>query len=150
MYEYEFQYRPSKQMVHVDALSRLPLNAGTDIEDDVISRLCIISEFSLSTTDVVEALKKDKMLFKVYNYVLQGWPRKVESEIDYYLKLKDNLSTQDNCLFFGDRIVVPEVLKKKILKILHKDHEGIVRMKMAARSVLWWKNMNIDIEKFSR
>jgi len=37
------------------------------------------------------------MLFKVYNYVLQGWPRKVESEIDYYFKVKDNLSTQDDC-----------------------------------------------------
>ncbi|XP_060868649.1 uncharacterized protein K02A2.6-like [Metopolophium dirhodum] len=136
MYEYEFQYRSSKQMVHVDALSRLPLSTGTDIEDDVIN--------------VVEALKKDKILFKVYNYVLQGWPRKVESEIKYYLKLKDSLSTQDDCLFFGDRIVVPEVLKKNILKILHKDHEGIVRMKMAARSVLWWKNMNTDIEEFSK
>ncbi|CAI6366913.1 unnamed protein product [Macrosiphum euphorbiae] len=150
MYEYEFQYRPSKQMVHVDALSRLPLNTGTEIEDDVISRLCITNEFRLSTADVVEALKKDKIVFKVYNYVLRGWPGKVESEIEYYFKLKDNLSTQDDCLFFGDRIVVPEVLKKNILKILHKDHEGIVRMKMAARSVLWWKNMNTDIEKFSK
>jgi len=36
------------------------------------------------------------------------------------------------------------------LKILHKDHEGIVRMKMAARSVFWWKNMNTDIEKFGK
>jgi len=60
------------------------------------------------------------------------------------------LSTQDDCLFFGDRIVVPEVLKNKILKILHKDHEGIVRMKMTERSVLWWKNMNTDIEKFGK
>ncbi|XP_060859984.1 uncharacterized protein K02A2.6-like [Metopolophium dirhodum] len=150
MYEYEFQYRSSKQMVHVDALSRLPLSTGTDIEDDVISRLCITNEFSLSTADVVEALKKDKILFKVYNYALQGWPRKVESEIEYYLKLKDSLSTQDDCLFFGDRIVVPEVLKKNILKILHKDHEGIVRMKIAARSVLWWKYMNTDIEEFNK
>eukprot|EP00102_Acyrthosiphon_pisum_P025989 XP_016663199.1 PREDICTED: uncharacterized protein LOC107884813 [Acyrthosiphon pisum] len=150
MYEYEFQYRPSKQMVHVDALSRLPLSTGTGIEDDIISRLCIVNEFSLNTTDVVEALKKDKMLFKVYIYVLQGWPRKEESEIDYYFKVKDNLSTQDDCLFFGDRIVVPEVLKNKIFRILHKDHEGIVRMKMAARSVFWWKNMNTDIEKISK
>ena len=32
-YEYEFQYRTSKQMVHVDALSKLPLNTGTNIEN---------------------------------------------------------------------------------------------------------------------
>jgi len=67
-------------MVHVDALSRLPLNTSTDIEEDVISRLCITNEFNLNTTDVIEALKKDKTLSKVYNYVLQGWPKKVENE----------------------------------------------------------------------
>lgn len=65
-------------------------------------------------------------------------------------KLKDSLSTQDDFLFFSYRIVVPDGLKNKILKILYKDHEGIVRMKMAARSVLWWKNMNTDIEKFGK
>jgi len=65
-------------------------------------------------------------------------------------KLKDSLSTQDDCLFFGDRIVIPGVLINKILKVLHKDHEGIVRMKMAARSILWWKTMNKDIEEFSK
>jgi len=89
MHEYEFQYRPSKQMVHVDVLSKLPLNTSTNIEDDVISRLSIINEFSLNTTDVIEALNKDSKLSKVYNYVLQGWARKVESECDYYFKLKE-------------------------------------------------------------
>lgn len=49
MYEYDFQYRPSKQMV-VDALIRMPLNTSTDIEDDVISRLCIMNEFKINTT----------------------------------------------------------------------------------------------------
>lgn len=73
-------------MIHVDALSRLPLNTNTNIVDDVISRLSIINEFSLNITDVIEALNKDSMLSKVYNYVLQGWPRKVESECDYYFK----------------------------------------------------------------
>lgn len=36
------------------------------------------------------------------------------------------LSTQDYCLIFGDRIVIPNVLKHTILKVLHIDHEGIV------------------------
>jgi len=40
------------------------------------------------------------------------------------------------------------IVKNKILRILHKDHEGIVRMKQ--ESVFWWKNMNTDIEKFSK
>jgi len=73
------------QVSNVDALSRFPLNTSINIEDDVISRLSIINEFSLSTTDVIEALSKDSTLSKDYNYVLQGWPRKVESECDYII-----------------------------------------------------------------
>jgi len=32
-------------------------------------------------------------------------------------------------------IVILDVFKNKVLKVLHKDHEDIVRIKMAARSV---------------
>lgn len=61
----------------------------------------------------------------------------LERQIDYCFKLKYSLCTQDYCLFFSDRIIVPELLKNKILKKLHKDYEGIIRMNMTVRSVLW-------------
>lgn len=42
------------------------------------------------------------------------------------------------------------LLKNRILKKIHKDYEGIIIMNMTVRSVLWFKNMNKDIEKFSK
>jgi len=81
----------------------------------------------------------------VYKYVLQGWPRK----IDYCFKLKDSLCTHNDCFIFSDRIIVPELLKNKILKIQYKNHEGTIRMNIIARSVLWYKNMKNDIKKLN-
>lgn len=39
MYDYEFQYQTSRQMTHVDALSRLPIQNNTKVDIDVTSQL---------------------------------------------------------------------------------------------------------------
>ncbi|KAF2901300.1 hypothetical protein ILUMI_04878 [Ignelater luminosus] len=47
---------------------------------------------------------------------------------------------------FGNRVVVPESLKKSVLNLLHVDHVGINRTKMLVRSYVWWLNLDSDIE----
>ncbi|XP_050521685.1 uncharacterized protein K02A2.6-like [Daktulosphaira vitifoliae] len=146
MYDYDFKYKPAKQMVHVDALSRLPLKTGTEIEEISINRLSIMNDFNLNIEEIRKGYKEDKTLLKVIKYVKNGWEGKLE-ECKYYFKMKNDLGLQDDCLFFGDRVVIPEHLKERVLQLLHKDHNGIVRMKMEARGILWWRNMAKDIEE---
>lgn len=147
MYDYEFQYRPSREMTHVDALSRLPLHSNTNVDVDITSRLNQVNDSLMSLETVKREMKKDRVLSIVYNYVKKGWPnRKLNDEIKYYFRLKDKLSTEDDCLYFGNSLVIPEILKEHLLKQLHNSHEGVVRMKMLARGIVWWKNMGKDIE----
>lgn len=47
----------------------------------------------------------------------------------------------------GQRVLVPKVLQPAILKELHHTHLGIVKMKALARSTVYWKNIDSDIEK---
>jgi len=47
---------------------------------------------------------------------------------------------------FGNRVVVPSALRARVLDLLHQGHPGIVRMKLLARSHVWWPNMSTDIE----
>ncbi|XP_026563420.1 uncharacterized protein K02A2.6-like, partial [Pseudonaja textilis] len=76
-----------------------------------------------------------------------SWPEKEEdSEFKAYRSRQTELSTQKGCLLWGDRVVIPEKLQKKVLSMLHEGHPGIVRTKALARSHAWWPGMDKEIE----
>lgn len=45
---------------------------------------------------------------------------------------------------FSDRITVPTTLRFKVLKMLHRGHPGITRMKALARSYVYWPQLDND------
>lgn len=135
-------------MANVDALSRLPIKVATEIEENSLNRVSMSADICINTNEVAIRLKSEKTLFQVYQYVRDGWPNKnlLAKEEKYYYNLKTHLSTQDNCLFFGDSLVIPKDLQPQILTQLHSNHEGIVRMKMSARGVVWFRGLDKAIE----
>ena len=58
----------------------------------------------------------------------------------------DELPVYQNVILRGNRIVVPASLKKRVLKLAHEVHVGIVRTKQLLRAKYFWIGMNRDIE----
>ena len=91
---------------------------------------------------------KDSLLCKVKLLVKEGWKEndcKIDS-IEPYFNRKDEISIDKECLLRRSRVIVPEKLRKDILKLLDITHSGIVNMKSMVGNYVWWPKIDIDIE----
>ena len=113
-------------MKHVNGHSRLPLNMPTYVEPVSIDNVCF-SSFPLN--DIALEMQNDRILTEVYRAILDEWPREVPIGMKpYYLK-RNSLSSEDKCAFYGNRVVIPRILRHHITDLLHEGHIGVVRMK---------------------
>ncbi|XP_028164567.1 uncharacterized protein K02A2.6-like isoform X2 [Ostrinia furnacalis] len=123
--------------------------APDDVIDDRASYVCFVTDGTLPVTlrDMRELTSKDRVLCKVVNYILNGWPPKVSDPVlkPYYL-CRTQLSYENGCIMRGHKVVIPEALRHKILVELHKSHLGVVKSKAEARARLWFPGIDNAIE----
>ncbi|XP_050502926.1 uncharacterized protein K02A2.6-like [Diabrotica virgifera virgifera] len=146
-YDYKVEYRKGSQMYEADMLSRLPLSDPTEV-DGYINSFNLTEELPLTFEDVAKVTKTDTVLVKVLDFVKTGWPSKITDPVmkPYFLK-RHEMSVEENCLLVGSKVIVPTVLRNKILELIHENHTGMVRSKMLARSIVWWPGLQHDIEQ---
>ncbi|XP_063388304.1 uncharacterized protein K02A2.6-like [Cydia fagiglandana] len=149
-YDYEIQYVEGKKIGNADALSRWPGPASTQTpEEDYLGILLIEEtpiELEFSAIEVANLTKKDKCLCKILYWIRNGWPGKTDDEYKVYWQKRDELSMYKDCILWGNRVVIPEKMRGKVLEELHMNHDGIVITKAMARSYFWWPAMDKQIE----
>ncbi|CAK1584103.1 unnamed protein product [Parnassius mnemosyne] len=59
---------------------------------------------------------------------------------------EDELCFYDNILLRGNKIVIPNKLRKQVLVAAHEGHPGIVSMKERLRAKVWWPKIDKDVE----
>uniref|UniRef100_A0A7I4YY53 RNA-directed DNA polymerase n=1 Tax=Haemonchus contortus TaxID=6289 RepID=A0A7I4YY53_HAECO len=158
-YDFTIEYRHTTNFGQADALSRLIAEQSTKEEDVVIAAIekdastifvNAVSSLPVDARKIAEETSKDPNLKEVLHFVRSGeWPKKSDVA-KRFNSLKESLSTQNGCLLIGDRIVIPDTLRKAVLSELHDGHPGMTRMKMLARNYVYWTNINDDIETFVR
>ena len=148
-YDYCIEYRWSEQHINCDALSRLPhQDSKIRGESQIYSLSAIDGDFPITAKDKGKATRSDPLLSRVLDFVLTGWPEKCdEKEFKPYYNRSWELSCEQNCVLWGSRVIIPYVLREKILKELHWEHPGICAMKAIARKCVWWDKMDVKIER---
>ena len=102
------KYRPGKEMLLADALSRLPSPANTTIELDMR-----IDHHGFTTERIQQISVEtatDPILAIVHNFTQDGWPtrrNRVPRIARQYWDQRDELSTDRGLLMKGPRIVIP-------------------------------------------
>nr|CDJ81316.1 RNA-directed DNA polymerase (reverse transcriptase) and Integrase domain containing protein [Haemonchus contortus] len=160
-YTFSIQYVKTSEFGQADALSRLIGLHSLEPEDRVIASvdadLCAevmdnCHHLPVSFQSVQRATTADRTLTLVIGYIRSGTWAKVNRDSPFwpYYNRRESLSTIGSCLLTSNRLVIPKSLQRRVLQALHKAHPGQTRMKMLARSYVYWPSMEADIEKLVR
>eukprot|EP00731_Ephydatia_muelleri_P018868 Em0011g908a len=153
-FDYTISFRAGKLQGNADALSRLPLQHSPEevpTPGDMILLLeaLDLSEAPISAAAINKLTGKDPVLSRVRSVVQHGtWDSLCSDSVFQPYKLRRlELSVQDGCVLWGSRVVVPQVAREAVIKILHEAHPGISRMKSLARVIVWWPGIDKDLEE---
>lgn len=155
-YDYHIVYKKSAEHSNADGLSRCPLpetsDVGTALSSETVHSLLEehFNEAPLNATQIARATRTDSDLSRVYKYVMEGWPTHTDEYLKVYYSKRHELSTEQGCVLWGTRVIVPARVRKAVLKEIHSGHQGIVKSKALARKYTWWPNLDYDIEQICK
>ena len=148
-YDCIIQYKPSKEMVIADTLSRLSPRDRDEVPGMQV-KIHHVSEFSpVELQKIKDETAKDETLQILSRQVVEGWPdsiKKIQQAIKPYWNNRDDISIQEGVLLLGSRIIIPESLRQKIMQEIHSGHQGMEKCKLRAKSCVYWPNIYKEIE----
>jgi hypothetical protein len=139
-----------------DALSRECIEWSklpdiSPIKEGIPYTLQVEEELKLNFDLIEKETLKDPILAKVVNNIRANWMEyEFEEETKPYYEARNILKLKGNVIRKSplNQIVIPESIRIRILKLVHKSHQGIVRTKARLRRHFWWPNVNQNIEEF--
>ena len=57
------------------------------------------------------------------------------------------ISVHKGLILKGERVIIPQSMRKEMLELLHNAHQGIEKTKAIAKEIIYRPGMNQDIEK---
>ena len=151
-YQYDIEFRSTKEHSNANAFSQLPLRESEEIEG--VSAMSVFNLIQIALPVDADKLRQatntDLVLSKVVMYTQRGWPSSVDDELKPYANQRQELTVEAGCLLWGMKVIVPESCRKPVLMELHTSHPGIVRIKSLAHTHVWWALIDKHIEQMVR
>lgn len=152
-YNIDLSYLPGKYMYVADFFSRNFIQRNEESEEVLNDIVHTLSEVELEfknnkQKEFIEATKSNEILSQICKYLSTGWPNKCNSgdELKHYFKLKNGIILVNDLLYFGERLIVPKLLRKYVIKQLHSTHLGMTKYVAKANQLFYWPAMKSDIE----
>ena len=155
-YNYNVQFLPGKEIYTADALSRSPVSEPSQ-EDESIQETAelfveqVISHLPASDPRLEQIRRQqqdDDICRQIRQYVHEGWPEngKLKGEIRLYASMSAEITIQRDLLLRGNRLIIPQAMRKDILQRLHDGHLGITKCRERARQSVWWPGLNRHLQ----
>ena len=145
-YDYDITYRRSEDHSNADFLSKAPTNVATENLELDVNYFTNTNDLPITAKEIGSATMKYPVLSWVKDFVIHGWPGKVDANLEPYHRRRDEWSVDQNCVLCGMRVIIPERHQSALLQHLHEYHFGIARTKAIARDYFWFPGIDKWIE----
>lgn len=159
-YDFTIQYISTNSFGYADVLSRLINRHIPPEEEFVIASVKIessinqviqqtVNQFPLTHKQISYETSKDDTFQQVIQFMNSNWKTYTNTsnaELQQFYNRRSELIFSNDCLLFGDRVVIPRIFRKRVLNQLHKPHLGIQLTKSIARNYVYWPKIDQDIE----
>lgn len=155
-YDIELQFKPGKQLIIADTLSRAYIEdkEDGDFDNEIQAQVClIVAELNVTKEKLQEIsneTQRDEELKELKMTILNGWPRnhkKLKDNVKLYAKYKGELTVHGDLIFKGCSLVIPYKLRKEILNKIHYNHLGIKKCLSLAKESVYWPTMSNEIKQ---
>ena len=109
-YDYDIVFRPGRQHANADVLSRLLLPdhpTTVPLPQESVLLMETLQMSPVTDKQTKSWTSRDSVLAKVQDKVLQRWVDTSDSDMEPYQRRKQELSTEDGCVLWGNRVVAP-------------------------------------------
>lgn len=145
-YNYDIEHIRGSANI-ADALSRLSVNIPEQFDAATNEYIRNVAEqaipVALSMTEIANKTKEDETIQAVLKALEAGSKELLPKE---YKPYENELCDIDGILLRGTRLVVPTILRERVLDLAHEAHPGIAAMKRRLRQKVWWPSMDKAVE----
>ena len=137
-YSFTLHYKLGKEMVLADTLSRAYINecvtTQSTLEEDLACMVhMVLSNVPFSDAKLEEIRKasaENANMRLLQATLLKGWPDKISeahSSIKPLWTYQDELSEANGWILKGEKIVIPQSLRKKMVNQIYFSHLGVIK-----------------------
>ena len=151
-YDLKLEFKPGKYLTVADTLSRAFDRSvkKSNTEEEIKAHVDMIRHNAQVSDPMWEKIathtKDDEELKDVLNAVHFGWESDHAQSLKPYYHFRGDITEIDGVLVKGPKVIITKTLQCDMLKKIHEGHLGIEKCQARARQVMYWPNINNDIE----